>query len=208
MSKHDSGHSLPELEFRTFSYWSLLYPNDFWQQGCDCQDSKTVATNLSAAIINARIQPVKPDCTWCLGTFSLVNRSFAMVRRVGYLRIKQYSSAFSPTPIGILSGLTLWRSKTDVLPRHFDIFLLHQTQKTQKMKSIKIILAIVLTIQTGVLFAGNENFASVSEMNSTVILMTIAPSTPVEAIFEEVVVDNTFLGLIPATPDVASFEDF
>ena len=76
------------------------------------------------------------------------------------------------------------------------------------MKSIKIILAIVLTIQTGVLFAGNENFASVSEMNSTVILMTIAPSTPVEAIFEEVVVDNTFLGLIPATPDVASFEDF
>ena len=76
------------------------------------------------------------------------------------------------------------------------------------MKSIKTIIAIVLTIQTGVLFAGNENLASVSEMNSTVILMTIAPSTPVEAIFEEVVVENTFLGLLPATPEVASFEDF
>ena len=107
-----------------------------------------------------------------------------------------------------MSGLTLGRSKTDVLPRHFDIFLLHQTQTTQKMKSIKIIIAIILTIQTGVLFAGNENLASVSEMNSTVILMTLAPSTPAEAIFEEVVVENTFLGLLPATPEVASFEDF
>ena len=76
------------------------------------------------------------------------------------------------------------------------------------MKSIKTIIAIVLTIQTGVLFAGNENLASVSEMNSTVILMTLAPSTPAEAIFEEIVADNTFLGLLPATPDVATFEDF
>jgi len=76
------------------------------------------------------------------------------------------------------------------------------------MKSIKIIIAVALFLQISVLFAGNENLAPVSEMNSTVILMTLAPSTPAEATFEEVVVENTFLGLSPITPDVASFENF
>ena len=76
------------------------------------------------------------------------------------------------------------------------------------MKSVKIIIAVALTLQIGFLFAGNESITPVMDVNSTTSMMTLAPSTPVEATFEEAVVDNTFLGLSPITPEVASFEDF
>ena len=76
------------------------------------------------------------------------------------------------------------------------------------MKSIKIIIAVILTIQAGIIFAGNENLAPVSEINSTVSMMSLVPTTPTEATFEDVAVENSFLGLSPITPDVASFEDF
>ena len=75
------------------------------------------------------------------------------------------------------------------------------------MKSLKFIIAIALTLQIGVLFAGNERLTPVMEVNSTAIMMTLAPMTPVEATFEEAVVD-AFFGLSPITPEVASFEDF
>jgi len=76
------------------------------------------------------------------------------------------------------------------------------------MKSVKIIIAIALTLQIGILFAGNESLTPIMEVNSTASMMTLAPSTPVEATFEEIVVNNPFFGLSPITPEVASFEDF
>ena len=76
------------------------------------------------------------------------------------------------------------------------------------MKSVKFIIAVALPLQIGVLFAGNESLTPVMEVNSAVSMMTLAPSTPVEATFEEVIVDNTFFGLSPVTPEFASFEDF
>lgn len=76
------------------------------------------------------------------------------------------------------------------------------------MKSIKIIITVTLTLQFGFLFAGNEGYTPVMEVNSVTSMMTLAPSTPVEATFEEVVVENTFIDLSPITPEAATFEDF
>ncbi len=76
------------------------------------------------------------------------------------------------------------------------------------MKSIKIIIAVILTIQAGIIFAGNENLAPVLEVNSTIRMMSLVPTTPMEATFEDISTESTFWGLSPVTPDVASFEDF
>ena len=39
-------------------------------------------------------------------------------------------------------------------------------------------------------------------------MMTLVPSAPAEAIFEDMVLENTCLGLSPVTPGVALLEDF
>ena len=76
------------------------------------------------------------------------------------------------------------------------------------MKTTTTILAAIFTLQIGVLFAGNENISTPStEVTSSLNILSLAPSSPVEATFEDIVVDNVFLGLSPVTPADASFED-
>ena len=77
------------------------------------------------------------------------------------------------------------------------------------MKTTKLILAAIFTLQIGFLFAGNENLTnSTTEITSSINMVSLAPTSPVEATFEEVVVENTFFGLSPITPMGADFEDF
>ncbi|MEI6435839.1 MAG: hypothetical protein WCP32_13415 [Bacteroidota bacterium] len=77
------------------------------------------------------------------------------------------------------------------------------------MKTTKIILAVILSLQIGILFAGNENITTpVTEINSTIKTTTLFPLTPAEATFEDITTEITFFGLSPLTPIVASFEDF
>ena len=78
------------------------------------------------------------------------------------------------------------------------------------MKAKKIILAAILTLQFSFLFAGNESFfpPAAVVVSSTINMMTLVPSAPAEAILEDMVMENTFLGLSPVTPGVALFEDF
>jgi len=76
------------------------------------------------------------------------------------------------------------------------------------MKATSIILTAVLTLQVGVLFAGNDAVIPVNEVNSTASLVSIAPATPIEATFEEFVLEDQFAGLSPVAPEEASFEEF
>ena len=101
------------------------------------------------------------------------------------------------------------------------------------MKATITILAAVLTLNTGILFAGNEiTSAPVTNENTTVNLISLAPSAPLEATFEYATISvidlsalaptilleadfsdvapdaNTDLtSLAPLTPAVADFED-
>lgn len=76
------------------------------------------------------------------------------------------------------------------------------------MKTTTTILAVIFTLQIGVLFAGTETITTPStEVTSSLNILSLAPSSPVEATFEDIVVDNTFIGLSPVTPADASFED-
>jgi hypothetical protein len=77
------------------------------------------------------------------------------------------------------------------------------------MKTNTILLAAIFTLQIGFLFAGNENLTTTTaEVNPTIHTISIAPSAPMEALFEDMTMDNTFFGLSPVTPAEASFEDF
>jgi hypothetical protein len=77
------------------------------------------------------------------------------------------------------------------------------------MKTTTTILAVIFTLQIGVLFAGNEDITTPStEVTSSLNILSLAPSSPVEATFEDIAVDNTIIGLPPVIPADASFEDF
>ena len=76
------------------------------------------------------------------------------------------------------------------------------------MKTITTILAVIFTLQTGFIFAGNESLTPSAEVNTNVNLVSVVPSTPSEVTFEDMAVENTFYELSPITPMVADFEDF
>ena len=77
------------------------------------------------------------------------------------------------------------------------------------MKTTTTILAVIFTLQTGLLCAGNETLTTpATETTSSLNILLLAPSSPVEATFEDIAVDDTFFGLSPVTPTDASFEDF
>ena len=77
------------------------------------------------------------------------------------------------------------------------------------MKAKKIILAAILSLQFSFLFAGNDIFfPPTAAVSSTINLITLVPSAPAEALLEDMVMENTFLGLSPVTPGIALFEDF
>jgi len=71
------------------------------------------------------------------------------------------------------------------------------------MKVTITLLAAVLTLQAGILVAGNDNLAPVSNENS---MISLAPATPVEATFEDVVTIN-LIDFLPVTPSEATFDD-
>ena len=76
------------------------------------------------------------------------------------------------------------------------------------MKTTKFVLAAIFTLQLGILFAGNDNITTpATEVTSSINMVSLAPTSPVEATFEEIVVENTFFGLSPITPVEADFED-
>ncbi|MFA5419896.1 MAG: hypothetical protein WC341_15695 [Bacteroidales bacterium] len=75
------------------------------------------------------------------------------------------------------------------------------------MKATTMILTAVFSLQVGVLFAGTDVVVPSTEMNSTTTLVSIAPTTPVEATFEEVVLEDQYTGLSPVTPFEADFSD-
>jgi len=76
------------------------------------------------------------------------------------------------------------------------------------MKTSTIIIAAVLTLQAGILFAGNDNSsAPVTNESATITLAALAPAIPVEATFEEFAAVNEIGILMPLTPVTAEFED-
>jgi len=77
------------------------------------------------------------------------------------------------------------------------------------MKTTKFVLAAIFTLQLGILFAGNDNITTpATEVTSSINMVSLAPTSPVEATFEEMTtLENTFLGLSPITPVEADFED-
>jgi hypothetical protein len=72
------------------------------------------------------------------------------------------------------------------------------------MKATTTILTVVLTLSMDVLFASNDGAAVNSETNS---VLTLAPSTPSEATFEEMTEATATLNLAPVTPKEADFSD-
>jgi hypothetical protein len=85
-----------------------------------------------------------------------------------------------------------------------DVNLSCQHQSKGKMKATTIIAAVILTLNTGFLFAGNETSSAPATSANTVNVL--APKIPAEATFEEVItIDVT--GLAPAIPAEAGFEE-
>ena len=75
------------------------------------------------------------------------------------------------------------------------------------MKATTVIIAAILTLQVNVLLAGNDiTSVPVTNENNTIILTSLAPTTPNEATFED---EATFdiNQLMPVVPAEASFED-
>jgi hypothetical protein len=78
----------------------------------------------------------------------------------------------------------------------------------EKMKTSTIIFAAVLTLQAGILFAGNENSsAPVTNEAATITMASLSPATPAEATCEEFVAEAGISSLVPVTPSEAAFED-
>ena len=74
------------------------------------------------------------------------------------------------------------------------------------MKTSVLTLAAVLTLTATLVFAGNKSMVN-TPAGSETIALRIAPVTPVEADFEEMVPVNDFRELAPTTPAEATFEE-
>jgi hypothetical protein len=88
------------------------------------------------------------------------------------------------------------------------IFASSNFKNTGKMKTMTLTIATLLTLQAGILFAGNET-ASAPVTNESTVLATasFAPVTPAEATFEDFTTVIEITALQPLTPAEASFED-
>ena len=76
------------------------------------------------------------------------------------------------------------------------------------MKTTTIIIAAIFTLQASILFAGNDNISTpVTNETSAITITALAPSTPAEATFEEMIPVNEMNSLIPVTPTEATFEE-
>ena len=75
------------------------------------------------------------------------------------------------------------------------------------MKAKITIFAAVLTLQAGILFAGNDNVsAPLANESSMILMISLAPATPVEATFEDMSTIS-MNDLMPMTPSEATFDD-
>ncbi len=75
------------------------------------------------------------------------------------------------------------------------------------MKATTLIIAAALTLQVNVLLAGNKSTnASYTNESTTIAYVTLAPTTPEEATFEDEMMFDVYQ-LMPVTPDEAGFED-
>jgi hypothetical protein len=82
-------------------------------------------------------------------------------------------------------------------------------KQQHNMKATTIIMASALALSAGILFAGNDRFSTtISTETSTITLAAVAPTTPMEATFEDFAAVNEFAGLVPVTPAEATFEEF
>ena len=85
--------------------------------------------------------------------------------------------------------------------------MLHQTQKKSKMKATTIILAAIFTLSMNVLFASNDGAVVNNNINPSTFA-TLAPSTPAEATFEDLIMATaTAFNLAPVSPIEADFSD-
>jgi len=75
------------------------------------------------------------------------------------------------------------------------------------MKAKSIIIAAVLALQINILLADNNSSAPVTIETNSFNAMSLAPTTPMEAIFEEPVAINDFADLAPVMSTEASFDD-
>jgi len=78
------------------------------------------------------------------------------------------------------------------------------------MKTMTLTLAAVLTLQAGVLFAGVDNDeVNASAASMTINITALAPATPAEAVFEDMILPavNDFSTLAPVMPSEADFSD-
>ena len=81
------------------------------------------------------------------------------------------------------------------------------------MKATRYIKTITLTaifcLQAVAIFADGTDERSTANYSeaASVTLISLAPSTPMEATFEEVSLFNVIADLAPGTPTVADFED-
>jgi len=77
------------------------------------------------------------------------------------------------------------------------------------MKAKTIFIAAVLSIQISTLFAANEfpPVTSNNDVKATCCVISLMPTVPAEAPFDEEVVLTDYAGLEPVTPMEASFED-
>ena len=71
------------------------------------------------------------------------------------------------------------------------------------MKATITILAAFLTLEAGILFAGNDNIVPATNDNFTI---SLAPSTPIEANFEDITTIS-LVDLMPVMPFTATFDD-
>jgi hypothetical protein len=82
-------------------------------------------------------------------------------------------------------------------------------KQQDKMKTITITIAAILALQVNVLFAGNINSydTPVTNENSSNLMNSLAPTTPLEASFEDDATLTDYTLLAPITPTEAGFED-
>jgi hypothetical protein len=92
------------------------------------------------------------------------------------------------------------------------ISLSHQNRKTKKMKATTIIIAAVLSLQVSLLFAHNdETTLNANNTSAPLYMNNLAPVAPAEATFEDATETSAFTFdfsvLAPETPVEADFSD-
>jgi hypothetical protein len=110
--------------------------------------------------------------------------------------------------IPVLSGSDPFQPKRTVRGTRCVVVLLHQQHKTKnKMKAIILIAAAVFTLQVSSLFAENNMPPTGSIEKNETYCVSLQPSTPAEASFEDGTPVKVIVSVSPVTPAEATFEE-